>query len=178
MRSLDNFLDSLFGDQQVEYEPDFEELEARQLPLPLKYLYAFIGKYPGGHGGWLSTQDGLLNGNSVWQEKRFFLSENQAVWHCGTELDGYDPPVWINIDRSNSWEYLCDSLTEFLVTYCFQETLSMDSCQNAISYLEKKGYHTTFIWQGVYAWNVFLAKDFGNRRNPKHSCYSLVKDKT
>ncbi|VEP14310.1 hypothetical protein H1P_2620001 [Hyella patelloides LEGE 07179] len=164
MESLDLFLSSFFGERQVEYKPNLEALAARKIPLPLKYLYSFIGKYPGEHGDYLYTQDSLLNisTDEVILGKRPFLGENQGVWHCATEVEGNDPPVWIDPDRDTAWEYVCDSLAEFLVTYCLREAVvgSLyhlhlgNNIEEIISTVKQKDLEITLLWQGIYACDI------------------------
>ena len=110
---------------------------------------------------------------NLWKNE-CFLGENQGVWNCVTELEGYDPPVWILGYRGDTWEYLCDSLTEFLVTFCLQETLSRSNLRETTRYQKEKKYKYTFIWQGKYAWDIVFGIEDGNRNGS--SFYYLVED--
>lgn len=174
MQSLDDFLSNYFGDCKVEYNPDLAAIKARQLPLSLKYLYSFIGKYPGQHGDWLHTQDTLVSGNRIFRGKRSFLYENQGCWEYATELDGYDPPVWIDgVLREEGYKYVCDSLSQFLITFCFQEAIFAskyyfafdDSIDNIVSTLQKENIETTLLWQGTYANDVWFNNDYNFRNS-------------
>lgn len=103
MLALDRFLSDYYGDRQLKYKPNLQEIAARRIPESLKYFYSFVEKYPGKHGI-LDTQDGLIfnSGEYVYKGKLPIVNEYTGCWQCVTETEGIDPPVWIeDYDRIN-----------------------------------------------------------------------------
>ena len=163
MQALDRFLSVYYGDRQVEYKPDLDEIATWNIPQPLKDLYSFVGKYPGKHGTFINTQDSLFLYPYIFNDKLCIISENQGVWSCGTEISGEDPPVylvdWTTDKQNNSdWIYINDSLSQFLVTFCLREALFASSYTSAfkgkiedtVSKMRELGYEVNLLWSGKY----------------------------
>ena len=163
MLELDRFLSVFYGDRQVEYKPDLDEISVWNIPQVLKDLYLFAGKYPGKHGT-LNTQDGLIihSGKTTYQGKILIVSEYQGCWHCFTETEGEDPPVWTEDygwkDDSPRWKLANNSLSQFLVTFCLREALFASTyssrfqgkIEDTVSNIGKQGYEVVLLWQGKY----------------------------
>lgn len=115
-----------FGHRCPWYGISEEKLAATRLPKPLRRLYSFAGEWPTGNN-WESIyayQDMLLPFETLFSRegKVVFVSENQGVWQAGTLPYGDDPPVWFRVNKQDEpWRKLCDSLTEFLITFCLHE---------------------------------------------------------
>lgn len=81
--------------------------------------------------------------------KLLFAIENQGVWRCGTEPDGDDPPVWYRLD-DGPWIRFCDSLAQFLVTLCLQETVFNSQHRGLMpqvtDYLRSRNCHVAPLW--------------------------------
>jgi len=54
--------------------------------------------------------------------KLTFAWENQGVWSVATETTGDDPPVYLSVD-DGPYKFFCDSLAQFLVTFCLHESV-------------------------------------------------------
>jgi hypothetical protein len=126
LSSLEAFLRIWHGPESAWYGIAAEKLAQTSLPEPLRRLYAFAGYWPG-NNFWHSLfafQDCLVPFELLAMHggKLVFAWENQGGWACGTTPDGADPPVWVSVDDSG-WQPLCQSLGQFLVTLCLQETL-------------------------------------------------------
>ena len=163
MMELDRFLSIYYGDRQVEYKPNLNEIAVQKIPQPLKDLYSFVGKYPGKHGT-LHTQDTLFFYPGIFKEKLCIVGENQGVWSCGTEVEGDDPPVYLinwTTEKKNdaNWEYVCGSLSEFLVSFCLREAFFASTyrsvfkgrIENTVSNIRKQDYEVILLWQGKYS---------------------------
>ena len=196
MLALDRFLSIYYGDRQVEFKPNLQEIAARRIPTSLKHFYSFAEKYPGEHGT-LTTQDGLYlqKGESTYKNKLLIVGENQGCWSCGTEIDGEDPPVWVEDGDYGqekfgfaTWRLVCNSLSQFLVTFSLQEALfaseylgNTSTCRSMnpkanleklLSALEKQGYEVNLLWQGKYAWDVIFEEEY-NKIIPLNYFYSV-----
>jgi hypothetical protein len=139
MDALCAFIESWLGPRQPSYGESAEALSGRPLPMPLRRLYQFAGRWPHrDHEGPIeyavpafSHQDHLapLHTLSHDQDRKLvFLHENQGVWNCRTLPEGEDPPVWCHGDLSDlrggyySGEKLvCESLSRLLTTFVLQE---------------------------------------------------------
>ena len=100
-----------------------ERLAQVPLPDPLRRLYGFAGEWPGGiFESVFSHQDHLVPFEClhIKSDKLVFVIENQNVWECATETSGEDPPVFI-AEGDEAWQPLCDSLSQFLVSFCLHE---------------------------------------------------------
>jgi hypothetical protein len=139
MDALCEFLEFWLGPRQDDYGEPVAKLDARRLPMPLRRLSRFAGRWP----HWdersssefvvpaLAHQDNLLalqRLTTADDGKLIFLDENQSVWDCRTLPDGDDPPVWCFGDHMNEqgeWltgeRLVSDSLSRFLVTFAMQE---------------------------------------------------------
>jgi hypothetical protein len=136
---LERFTNWWFGDSNGEYGVAEERLSKVSLPTPLRRLYGFAGEWPGGiFESIFSHQDHLVPFEclSVRDGKLIFVFENQGVWKCGTEQEGDDPPVWISID-GDAWNFLCDSLAQFLVTFCLHESIYGAPVSSAINNIQE-----------------------------------------
>jgi hypothetical protein len=139
MDALCEFLQFWLGPRRDEYGEPIEELDRRPLPMPLRRLYEFAGRWPRREGvsplafavPVLSHQDYLLLVDELTTAddgKLIFLRENQGVWDCRTFPKGDDPPVWCfgdHRDEQGQWfrgeRVVCDSLSRFLVSFALQE---------------------------------------------------------
>lgn len=139
MDRLSEFIEYWLGPREESYGEPSTELIARSLPMPLRRLYQFAGRWPGFDErnaspyavGAFSTQDSLapLKQIQLTDAGRLtFATENQGCWTCQTLPEGDDPPVWCqgdffdadgNCDRGV--RMVCDSLSRFLVTFVLQE---------------------------------------------------------
>ena len=169
----DRFLSVYYGDRQVEYKPDLNEIATWNIPQPLKDLYSFVGKYPGKQGI-ISTQDYLhINSGKekTYGGKIIIVAENNGCWNCYTDTKGEDPPVWTEDygwkDDFPKWKLVNSSLSQFLVTFCLTEAfiaskyhrkikdLSLHNReQEVLAAIEKQGYDTYLLWQGNCITNV------------------------
>lgn len=149
MDELGRFLEGWYGPRRAEYGETEERLGRLPLPYPLRWFYAFAGRWPspepgqginyfytgaGGHhihdlDGVKRRQDGKLN----------FFMEYQCDWDGLTLPSEEDPPVWIEgywddpaddeLDDEERDEMppkvrqVCDRLSKFLVTHCLMTTL-------------------------------------------------------
>lgn len=161
--ALEEFLSVYYADRQLEYQRELDEILSGNIPKPLKYLYPFIEKYFGKHGN-LCKQDSLRI-NSVkktYGGKTLIVSENSGCWHCFTETEGEDPPVWTEDygwkDDFPKWKLVNNSLSQFLVTFCLREALFNSvysyrikkKMKNVLSEFKKQKYETVLLWQGKY----------------------------
>lgn len=138
MDALCEFIEFWLGPRREEYGVPDHELDTYSLPMPLRRLYQFAGRWPGFHGQEsnfavcaFSRQDSLrsLERLEITDEGRIaFLDENQGNWECSTLVQGDDPPVWCNGDFFDDEggphegdKQACDSLSKFLVTFVLQE---------------------------------------------------------
>lgn len=123
------------------FPPDSEEtgvseerLSLVSLPKPLRTLYSFAGEWPGGeYESIFSHQDHLLPFEclEVRDGKLVFAFENQGTWLVGTETNGDDPSVYLS-DDGEPFKLLCDSLAQFLVTFCLHEALYGAACLSGV----------------------------------------------
>jgi len=137
MDALCEFIEFWLGPQQPSYGESREELAKHQLPMPLRRLYEFAGRWPNAKETEprsvvvpaLACQDYLYALSALRKngEKFYFLGENQGVWGCRTLSEGEDPPVWCNVDGDE--RLVSNSLSRFLVTFVLQElTFSSKLC--------------------------------------------------
>jgi len=184
MDALCEFIEFWLGPRQSEFGESAEALGARLLPMPLRRLYEFAGRWP----SWetnapesvvpaFSCQDSLvalpeLKGEG---DKIVFLWENQGVWDCRTLADEDDPPVWCHGDHTDEqghWftgeKLVCDSLSRFLVTFVLQEVTlgsKLHLCDENLSALFDAERHSVIpVWtNGPYVHeslqNYFLWRD-------------------
>ncbi|MEM7454651.1 MAG: hypothetical protein AAF456_09905 [Planctomycetota bacterium] len=135
-------------------------LDKVPLPLPLRQLYAFAGEALGGiFDSIFSHQDHLVPFEQleIVDGKLVFVFENQAVWCCATETTGVDPPVFIREEGDKPWQLLCDSLAQFLVTFCLHEcvfgSVVLASIEDPEDAVKKTGQPEIPLWtDAVYAW--------------------------
>ena len=139
MDALCAFIAFWLGPRQPSYGESAQALSERPLPMPLKRLYEFAGRWtsetnPGPIAyvvPALSHQDNLMAFDRLKTKedgKIEFLSENQGNWNCRTLAEGDDPPVWCygcHMDEEGKWykgeKLVCESLSRFLVTFVLQE---------------------------------------------------------
>lgn len=132
-----------------------EKLVETELPTPLRWLYGFAGEWPSDNN-WQSIfayQDVLLPFEVLFSHdsKLVFVAENQDVWHAGTLSRGDDPPVWVRTNERNAtWRTLCDSLTQFLVTFCLHEIVFGSRyrahADHILDRFDKMGCHISPLW--------------------------------
>ncbi len=102
-----------------------ERLQQVNIPTPLKRLYSFAGEWPGGTWESIFSHQDHLAPFEFLQEKNgklVFGWENQGAWLMATELSGEDPPVFIAVD-DGPFQPFCESLSQFLVTFCLHESV-------------------------------------------------------
>lgn len=139
MDALCEFIAFWLGERQPDYGESAESLAKHPLPMPLKRLYEFAGRWPHwdrqGSSNYVvpifSHQDNLAALGTLKYEadgKVVFLHENQDVWDCRTLASGGDPPVWCfgdHMDEGENWfrgeKLACNSLSHFLITFVLQE---------------------------------------------------------
>lgn len=164
MDALCEFIEFWLGPRRPDYGESTQALSERSLPMPLKRLYEFAGRWPHwNHQGpieyavpALSHQDSLATLAKLKYEgdgKVVFLNENQGVWDCRTLVEGDDPPVWCygdQIDEDKNWftgeKLICESLSRFLATFVMQE-LAFGSRL----YLCDEGLNTRFTTERISA---------------------------
>jgi hypothetical protein len=152
--SLEKIVDRWFGHRRPWYGVDAEKLEHTQLPEPLKWLYGYAGYWPSRnwHEHLFGTQDAILPFECLTRanDKLIFGSENQGGWSVATLAGGEDPPVWVSFDEVPDWTLLCDSLMQFLVTFCLRETIfgscRMASGDDLITEFKEHGDHVAPLW--------------------------------
>lgn len=147
MDALCEFIEFWLGPRHPSFGETSQAVNERPLPLPLKRLYQFAGRWPDrNHQGPIeytvpafSHQDNLFALHNVEHKsdgRIAFLGENQEIWDCLTLSDGEDPPVWCDGDQFDEEgagfrgeQLVCDSLSRFLTTFVLQElTLGSRLC--------------------------------------------------
>lgn len=139
MENLKLFIEKWEGKALPEYGMLDEEVP-RFLPKPLRDLYLFSGKWPHprkkdvgysdpyGDQKIFDNQDFLVEVESL--EKKngrvTFLFENQGNWTCEIEANNDNSPVYSDAaevwdENASGHEIVCESLSNFLITYCLQE---------------------------------------------------------
>ncbi len=138
MDALCDFMEFWLGPRLPAYSEPVDAVAARPLPMLLRRLYEFAGRWPGLEGRpckfvvpALGIQDNLVSLPAIKTTddgKLVFLTENQAVWDCRTLPTGDDPPVWCwgdHDDGRGGWataeRLVCESLSRFLTTFVLQE---------------------------------------------------------
>jgi hypothetical protein len=139
MDALCEFIGFWLGPRLPSYGERAEALSEYLLPMPLKRLYEFAGRWPHAEHPSeneyivpaVSHQDHLAAMHTLRHDedgKLVFLRENQGVWNCRTLPEGEDPPVWCNGDLiderggfSSGEKLVCESLSRFLTTFVLQE---------------------------------------------------------
>jgi len=195
MQALDRFLSVYYGDRQVEYKPDLDEIASWNIPQTLKDLYSFVGKYPGEHGI-LSTQDSLYVNSGRYKKyggKIIIVSESNGCWECYTDTEGKDPPVWTMDygwkEDSPKWKLVNNSLSQFLVTFCLIEaslaskynrgaTNNWSSCNKKpdkiLADINERGHDAYLLWQGDCFENVIYDDEYRkNKIYAPDSFYSI-----
>lgn len=108
MSSVCRFIEHWFGPRQFDFGEPESNLSSLLLPLPLRRLYQFAGRWPLGEeqadyavpvlssGHRFLTLDNLrfFQDNTVVS----FFEENQDVWQCYALTEGDDCPVWCTED--------------------------------------------------------------------------------
>ncbi len=111
-----------------------ERLQQVDIPTPLKRLYSFAGEWPGGVWESIFSHQDHLSPFEFLQEKNgklVFAWENQGVWQMATEMTGEDPRVFIAVD-DGPFQLFCESLSQFLVTFCLHESVFGASSVSAV----------------------------------------------
>jgi hypothetical protein len=139
MDALCAFIEFWLGPRQPSYGESAQALSECPLPMPLRRLYDFAGRWP--HRAYqreivyeipaFSHQDCLATFHRLSRDeggKLVFLQENQRVWNCRTLPDGDDPPVSCHgdlIDLRGGYysgeKLVCESLSRFLATFVLRE---------------------------------------------------------
>ncbi len=177
--ALCDFIEFWLGPRNEEYGELAKEVETCSLPMPLRNLYQFAGRWPGfdkrreskwGVGAF-SCQDSLRPLHCLEMDERrriTFIDENQGCWTCLTLADGDDPPVWCkgdvgfaNGEPNQGQKLVCDSLSRFLVTFVLQEiTLGSRCClsdEGLSEQFEATKDRATKLWQnGPYIFTVTI----------------------
>ncbi len=147
MDALFAFIEFWIGPRQPGYGESPQVLSERPLPMPLRRLHQFAGRWPHrDHEGPIaytvpafSHQDNLMALHKLKSEgdgRIVFLGENQGNWGCLTLSEGEDPPVWCRgdqVDEEGDFirgeRLVSDSLSRFLATFVLQElTLGSRRC--------------------------------------------------
>jgi hypothetical protein len=141
MQILLHFIEFWLGPRRLEYGESAEALAALRLPIPLRVLYEFAGRWPRfyplpNYEPWnhaLAHQDHLKKLERLQftrNDRLIFVDENQGVWECCTLTHGDDPPVWCiedHQDNTGQWtkqeRLVCSSLSTFLVSFVLQELM-------------------------------------------------------
>lgn len=139
MDCLERFLEFWYGPRQASFGVPPAELKAKTVPMPLRRLHAFAGRWPHPVHDYIpnivSGADHLI----AWDQlipradgKLAFLGEYQGDWQVATLASGDDPPVWVSnveIYRDNVGGFASDdgmlspSLSRYLVSYVLESTL-------------------------------------------------------
>jgi hypothetical protein len=144
-----------------------EKLNSISLPTPLRDLYSFAGDWPGnnffvsafGYRNHLVAFEFLTE---VRGKLAFgFVSEGGPIF--GTEFSGNDPPVWTS-QSDKPWEKVCDSLAQFVVTFCLHEMvfggLHKARPGDLLGFAKSANLHVSPVWlEGPYVGapeNVYL----------------------
>ena len=150
---LETMVDKWCGHRLPWFGIDADKLAETRLPEPLHWLYSYAGEWPSANW-WESlfaNQDILLPFESLQMEdgKLVFVWECQGVWWVGTLPEGDDPPVWVR-DEDHPWQKLCDSLTEFLVTFCLHEIVfglpHRTTSENILDRFDREDCHISPLW--------------------------------
>jgi hypothetical protein len=166
MTALFEFIQFWLGSRMPNYGESEAELDKLPLPMPLRRLYEFAGRWPaeGEHprGGVrrFSHQDSLLQLQNLKYDETgnvAFVVENQDCWTCKTFSTGDDPPVWT--DDTGPEHSFCDSLSRFLITFVLQELtsgsqwmLSDDGVTNLFLAALDRGEPMVLWDPGPYVW--------------------------
>lgn len=140
MQALGELMEFWLGPRKAAYGVPAAQLSKRPLPMPLKWLHEFAGRWPALKDSENSRRNSLVLGcqdflrpiNRIKLTKSGkieFLDENQHCWVCRTLPEGDDPPVWCEGDFYDAKgkdfvegeAQICDSLSKFLVTFVLQE---------------------------------------------------------
>lgn len=173
MQALDRFLSVYFGDFQVEYKPNLDEIAAWNIPQSLKDLYSFIGKFQGQSGFLESNQNSLIvnSGNITFGGKLYIVAEHSGCWGSYTETEGEDPPVWTEDydwqEDAPKWKLVNQSLSQFLVAFCLEETIMASryrqkigsyntkvAANKVITAIGDRGYDVSLLWQDRWIWQA------------------------
>ena len=154
--SLEKFITNWFGTPLPWYGVDAAKLERADLPSPLAWLYSFAGYWPSNnwHEHLFGADDGISPFECLMKSdgKLIFGSESQGQWTVSTLDHGENPPVWISTDTTPDWTPLCDSLMEFLVTFCLRESMfasaQTGAGYNLIECFRSNGNQVTPLWLG------------------------------
>ena len=141
MDALCRFVEFWLGQRKPEYGERPEALAKIELPMPLRRLYEWAGRWPsfeslcetkGGvaafsNNDFLVSLAGLQSADTG---KIVFVGENQGVWNCRTlPVYGDDPPVWCfacrreKRDICHSEKRVFNSLSRFLVSFVLREII-------------------------------------------------------
>lgn len=139
MTALCEFIEFWLGPRQPSFGEAEGALSRVALPMPLRHLYQFAGRWPrpawpkepDRHVPAFCIQDLLRRVSSLSYEREgrvIFADENQGGWTYQTLTEGDDPPVWWHdsgIDDQGKFVevggLICDSLSSFLVTFVMRE---------------------------------------------------------
>lgn len=171
--ALCQFLDFWAGPRRSEFGEPIAELEKFKLPMPLRQLYEFAGRWP--HFKFCDSEYFLVPfiGNDRLRRVQFveygtdqkikFMAESQGCWDGCTLTEGEDPPVWkrtFHIRARNDKVFPRDklisrSLSSFLVTLVLRELVFGSRVSGIVEDLKKQfddeRSDATPIWRdGIY----------------------------
>ncbi len=157
--SLHRFMQQWYRGEKPWYGIAREKLDAAQLPEPLWHLYSFAGDWPGNN--FLLTAFGYRNYLIAFEllttvrGKLLFAIESDGGPHFGTDFSGQDPSVWIS-QSDGPWELLCESLAQFIVTFCLREAAHggrhKTGHEDILGFAKSANLHVSPVWlEGPYA---------------------------
>lgn len=151
--SLKRFLHLWYGDKPAWHGTSEDKLATVQLPTTLRELYRLVGNWPADNwwGSAFAKQDVLLPFEmlTIVDGKLLFAFISEGGPKIGTEREGADPPVWYR-EENGPWIQFCDSLAQFIVTLCLQETVFNAKHRGTMpqisKYFESKNRHVAPLW--------------------------------
>ncbi len=120
------FIEFYVGRRKTGFGYSNAELKDRTVPVPLRELYAFAGKWPNGSERLLAHQNRLVPLEEIQiKDGRFaFIQENQWCWCLGTDARGRNPSVYYSNDVDTvAWQETGIGLIECLRTFVMVELM-------------------------------------------------------
>ncbi len=180
MDALCRFIEFWLGPRKEDYGESADAVGKFPLPMPLRQIYKFAGRWPRQDGLNLipfavpafSHQDHLWKLDSVKRAddgKLIFLNENQGVWDCRTVVGVEEPPVWCVRDQLDEKgesftleKLVSNSLSRFITTCVLQELVlgsrllfSDNACRDGglCTRFESEKGHAAAVWlDGPYVY--------------------------